>query len=86
MTEDSQHKNNFLKISRNLSKNNRYADILPCINTFLLKLLDQHNVALIGEEYTGVHGIKGNPTFNDTYINASYIDVINFLIISGPNN
>ena len=30
MTEDTQHRENFIKISRNLLRNNRYTDILPC--------------------------------------------------------
>lgn len=35
MTEDQQHKENFIQISKNiLNKDNRYKDILPCKNIF----------------------------------------------------
>lgn len=35
MTEDKKHKDNFLKISRSLNRNNRYNDMLPCINIYI---------------------------------------------------
>jgi len=65
MTEGQKYKENMVKISKKLWKNNRYAQMLPCnkINIYISSV--NFNLALIEED-------KDN--LEDNYINASYLD------------
>ena len=67
ITEDESHKANFVRINKNLERENRYKDMLPCIKIF--NCLDTHNIALI----EGSSEIENN--FDSLYVNASYISV-----------